>query len=134
MPFNIGDLVTRNSYNNDTIFKIIDIDSGIATLKGVNLRLEADAYLDDLKKLDNTDNIKDDKNFLDRFEVELNRDEYFYLPGKVVHIDSDEDYLARCMYFYNKVHVKAYGLNIKEADVAGKIKKIIDHNKDEKED
>ena len=38
MSFNIGDLVTRNSYNNDTIFKIMDIDSGIAILKGINIR------------------------------------------------------------------------------------------------
>ena len=126
MPFNIGDLVTRNSYNNDTIFKIVDIDNGIATLKGVNIRLEADSTLDDLKKVDNADNIKDDKSFLDRFDIELNRNEFFYLPGKVVHIDADEDYLARCMDFYNKVHVKAYGLNIKEANIKDKIKNIID--------
>ena len=126
MPFNIGDLVTRNSYNNDTIFIITDIDNGIATLKGVNIRLEADANLDDLKKVQDVDNIKDDKNFLDRFEVHLNRDEYFYLPGKVVHIDADEDYLSRCMDFYNKVHVKAYGLNIKESDIKDKIKNIIE--------
>lgn len=129
MPFNIGDLVTRNSYNNDTIFKIIDIDSNIAILKGVNIRLEADSDLSDLKKVEQTQNIKDDKNFLDRFQVELNRDEYFYLPGKVVHIDGDEDYLSRCMDFYNNVHVKAYGINLKEDDIADKIENIIEEYK-----
>ena len=41
MLFNIGDLVTRNSYNNDTIFKIVDIDSDIAYLKE-NARANAD--------------------------------------------------------------------------------------------
>ena len=56
MPFNIGDLVTRNSYNNDTIFKIIDIDSGIAILKGVNIRLFADSELADLKKVEINNN------------------------------------------------------------------------------
>ena len=50
MLFNIGDLVTRNSYNNDVVFKIIDIDNDIAILKGVNIRLCADSKLDDLKK------------------------------------------------------------------------------------
>ena len=30
MLFNIGDLVTRNSYNNDVIFRIVDIDDDIA--------------------------------------------------------------------------------------------------------
>ena len=126
MSFNIGDLVTRNSYNNDTIFKITDIDNGIATLKGVNIRLEADSNLDDLKLVEEINNINDDKTFLDRFEVHLNRDEYFYLPGKVVHIDSDEDYLSRCMDFYNKVHVKAYGINLKESDIQSKIKELLD--------
>jgi len=126
MPFNIGDMVTRNSYNNDTIFIITDIDNGIATLKGVNIRLEADANIDDLKKVQETNNINDDKSFLDRFDVHLNRDEYFYLPGKVVHIDSDEDYLSRCMDFYNKVHVKAYGINLKETDIPNKIKELLD--------
>ena len=126
MPFNIGDLVTRNSYNNDTIFKIMDIDSGIAILKGVNIRLEADSNLDDLKKVEINKNIKDDQTFLDRFDINLNRNEYFYLPGKVVHIDGDEDYLSRCMDFYNKVHVKAYGVNLKEDEIADKIKNILD--------
>ena len=89
MPFNIGDLVTRNSYNNDTVFKILDIDSGIAILKGVNIRLLADADVSDLKKVEVNKNIKDDQVFLDRFHVELDRNEYFYLPGKVLHIDTD---------------------------------------------
>ncbi len=126
MPFNIGDLVTRNSYNNDTVFKIVDIDSGIAILKGVNIRLFADSILSDLKKVEIDKNIKDDQMFLDRFQINLNRDEYFYLPGKVVHIDGDEDYLSRCMDFYDKVHVKAYGINLKEDEIPGKIKELID--------
>ena len=97
MPFNIGDLVTRNSYNNDTVFKIIDIDSGIAILKGVNIRLFADSDISDLKKVEVNNDINDDKVFLDRFQIDLNRNEFFYLPGKVVHIDGDEEYLERCM-------------------------------------
>ena len=126
MPFLIGDLVTRNSHNNDTIFKIIDIDSGIAILKGVNIRLLADSLISDLKKVEMIENINDDNVFLDRFNINLNRDEYFYLPGKVVHIDSDEDYLKRCMDFYDKVHVKAIGLNLKEEEINSKIKNIIE--------
>ena len=106
MPFNIGDLVTRNSYNNDTVFKIIDIDSGIAILKGVNIRLFADSDISDLKKVEVNNDINDDKVFLDRFQIDLNRNEFFYLPGKVVHIDGDEEYLERCMDFYKKVQIK----------------------------
>ena len=51
MNFKIGDLVTRNSYNNDIVFKIINISDSIAYLKGTNIRLYADSKLDDLKIL-----------------------------------------------------------------------------------
>ena len=47
--FNIGDLVTRKSYDNDIVFKIIDINEGIYILKGVVVRLFADSPGDDLK-------------------------------------------------------------------------------------
>ena len=127
MPFNIGDLVTRNSYDNDTVFKILDIDSGIAVLKGVNIRLLADAEVSDLKKVEVNKNIKDDQVFLDRFQVNLDRNEYFYLPGKVLHIDSDEEYLERCMDFYKNVHVKAIGIKIKEDEVSSNIKKLLEN-------
>ena len=46
--FKIGDLVTRNSYNNDVVFKIIDIKDDVYYLKGVNVRLCADSDYDDL--------------------------------------------------------------------------------------
>ena len=126
MSFNIGDLVTRNSYNNDTVFKIIDIDSGIAILKGINIRLFADSDINDLKKVEVNKDFNDDKLFLDRFQVNLNRNEYFYLPGKVVHIDGDEEYLERCMEFYKKVHVKAIGVKIKEEEISINIKKLLE--------
>ena len=48
--FKIGDVVTRNSYNNDIIFTIIDIKDDIAYLKGIDVRLYADSSLDDLEK------------------------------------------------------------------------------------
>ena len=126
MSFNIGDLVTRNSHDNDTVFKIIDIDSGIAILKGVNIRLLADSEVSDLKKVEVSNNVKDDQVFLDRFQVELDRNEYFYLPGKVLHIDSDEDYLERCMDFYKNVQVKAVGIKIKEDEISSNIKSLLE--------
>ena len=124
--FNVGDLVTRNSYNNDTIFKIIDIDNNIATLKGINIRLFADSDLSDLRKVGTKEKIKDDDIFLDRFDIRLDRNEYFYLPGKVLHIDGDEDYLERCMDFYKQVHVKAIGFKAREEDISNHIKKLLD--------
>ena len=61
MNFKIGDLVTRNSYNNDIVFKIINISDSIAYLKGTNIRLYADSKLDDLKIYDKQER----KKFLD---------------------------------------------------------------------
>ena len=128
MLFNIGDLVTRNSYNNDVIFKIIDIDNDVAILQGIDIRLQADSNLDDLKKVDNI--INNDNEILDRFESDkLNRDEYFYLPGKILHIDADSDYLKRCMKFYEKINIKAKGIKLREDEIEENIPKLLEEYK-----
>lgn len=85
--FQIGDLVTRKSYDNDIVFKIVKIESTNYILKGLTVRLFADAPKEDLK-------IYNDKNVDDFFpEIDgyrnLERDEYFYLPGRILHIDGD---------------------------------------------
>ncbi|MDD5979673.1 MAG: sporulation peptidase YabG [bacterium] len=125
MLFNIGDLVTRTSHNNDTIFKIIDIKNNIAILKGVNIRLIADSDINDLNpvKKDEADITKDDRTLINNMEefINLNRDEYFYLPGKILHIDADKDYLERCMNFYKEMNVLSYGVVEKESDVSSKV-------------
>ena len=41
--FDVGDLVTRKSYNNDIVFKIIGIDGDNYLLKGLFVRLYADS-------------------------------------------------------------------------------------------
>lgn len=89
MNFDIGDLVTRKSYNNDTVFVITDIIDNIYYLKGLNVRLYADSDKEDLVKFDSVD--EEDKEFEERVkpDINLNRDDYFYLPGKILHIDSD---------------------------------------------
>ena len=89
MDFDIGDLVTRKSYNNDTVFIITDIVDNIFYLKGLNVRLCADSDKEDLVKFDKVD--EEEKEFEQRIkpDVNLNRDDYFYLPGKILHIDSD---------------------------------------------
>ena len=127
MNFQIGDLVTRNSYNNDTVFKIIDIDNDIVLLKGINIRLLADSNIKDLKKIND---VKiDDEEFYNRFSVNLDRNEYFYLPGKVLHIDGDKDYLERCMKFYKKVNIKAIGVKLSEDSIKDRVVSLIDEYK-----
>lgn len=125
MLFKIGDLVTRTSHNNDTVFKIIEINDEIAILKGINIRLIADSGIDDLNHCDSCEKelTKEDDKLFERMDDynNLNRDEYFYLPGKVLHIDADQEYLDRCMSFYKDMNVLSYGLIEKEKDMPEKI-------------
>ena len=127
MLFNIGDYVTRKSYNNDTYFKITNISGDIAYLSGVNIRLEADSSLDDLEKVTDN-NIIDDDRITSSFtkDFDLDRSEYFYLPGKILHIDADESYLKRCMDFYKKLNIMAYGVCLKEMDMASEIRNYLE--------
>lgn len=86
--FKIGDAVTRKSYNNDIVFKIIDIKDKMYILKGINVRLVADSTLDDLILHDG--NTVNDESLIDRIDENLDRNDFFYLPGKILHIDGDE--------------------------------------------
>ena len=108
MDFEIGSLVTRNSHGNDLIFTITDIIDDVYYLKGLNIRLVADATKDDLKKYEDGD-IEDEKEFLDRIKPvnDLDRNDYFYLPGKILHIDGDKEYLDRCLDYYEKANIWA---------------------------
>lgn len=122
MFFDVGDYVSRNSYNNDTIFEIIKIDGNKVYLKGVNIRLYADSDVEDLKSEDKK-KIEDDEDLVERTSKSFNldRNEYFYLPGKILHIDGDEDYLNRCLKLYDKLNIMAYGLCIEEDEVSNNI-------------
>jgi len=91
--FNVGDFVTRKSYNNDLVFKIKDIKEKEVILEGVNIRLLADADISDLKEcVDCYEDItREDRVLFENMGefLELNRDNYFYLPGKILHIDAE---------------------------------------------
>ena len=85
--FQVGDLVTRKSYDNDIVFKIIKIEENNFILKGLFVRLFADSPKDDLKIY----NEKENDDFLPEIDgyCNLERNEYFYLPGRILHIDAD---------------------------------------------
>ncbi len=131
MVFNVGDLVTRKSYNNDIVFKITDIDeNNNIYLKGITVRLIADSYEDDLTLYNKEEEelIEIDSRQFDNFdnEINLNRDEYFYLPGRVLHIDGDKEYLDRCLDFYKKYNILAYGINEREDEIYKNIGKYLE--------
>jgi len=121
MDFEIGDLVTRKSHNNDTVFEITDIIDDICYLKGVNIRLIADSLVEDLIKFEQND--KENEDFEKRVKpnFDLNRDDYFYIPGKILHIDSDVDYLNRCLEYYKKANIWAMGIQENEENLANYI-------------
>ncbi|MFV0275378.1 MAG: sporulation peptidase YabG [Bacilli bacterium] len=131
--FNVGNLVTRNSYDNDTLFKITSIKGNIAILKGVEVRLIVDSQLNDLKIYDveikNKETLERDE------EIDINdflpsdRSTYFYIPGKILHIDGDTEYLNRCLKFYKKSNVSATGLCMKETDLEENIIKELETHK-----
>ena len=129
MNFKVGDYVTRNSYENDIVFIIVDIKDNIAILKGFNLRLVADSPLSDLVLCDEEERTDD---FLDSLEldIDINEDrgdsEYFYLPPRILHLDGDNDYLEKCLKFYKKNRVMAFGRTIIEKDLEKKIIPLLD--------
>ncbi len=131
MNFKVGDYVTRNSYDNDVVFVIEEINGNIAILKGFNLRLVADSPLTDLV-ICNEEERTDE--FVDSLELDLdidedrgdNSNEYFYLPPKILHLDGDNDYLEKCLSFYKKNRVMAFGRTINEKDLDKKIKSLLE--------
>ena len=122
--FKEGDIVTRKSHNNDIIFKILSINENIAFLKGVDLRIYADSFVDDLviSKIEDNDDVIIENNIK---EIKMDRDSYFYLPGKILHIDGDNEYLDRCMKFYKRLGIKANGMTINEKYVNKSIDSLL---------
>lgn len=124
MNFKVGDHVTRDSYDNDIVFVIIGIKDNIALLKGFDLRLIADSPLSDLKI---SEEREDD--FIDNIELDIDINkmdrgtdsEFFYLPPKILHLDGDSDYLDKCLKFYKKNRVMAYGRTVLEKDLEDKV-------------
>lgn len=117
MELKRGDLVTRISYNHDTVFKITNIKNDIYYLKGVEVRLYADALLNDLQKYEEKNIPEKTEETKEIEEVLLNRSEYFYLPAKILHIDGDKDYLERCLDYYKKKGIFAVGRKIVEENI-----------------
>lgn len=112
----IGDYVTRKKYKNDIIFKIINRKGNIAYLKGINIRLCADAKFEDLVLT----TIPRNEEKIEKLNI-IDKNKYFNIPGKILHIDSDEDYLIKCMEYYNEQRVLVKAKIIKEKDLENKL-------------
>jgi len=126
MQIDIGDYVTRISHKHDMVFKVIDIIEDTCYLKGVNVRLCADSLLTDLVKIEYKES--DDSDIIERMKenTNLDRDDYFYLPGKILHIDGDKDYLERSLRYYNNINLMAMGICEEESNVPYKIREYLE--------
>ena len=127
MDINIGDLVTRKSHNHDLVFEITNITDDICILRGTNIRLIADSPIEDLEKY-HGQNDKEESDFENRIKPVnvLDRNDYFYLPGKILHIDSDNSYLNRCLKYYEDMNIWAIGICEDEENVPNKIQELLE--------
>ncbi|UWG97718.1 sporulation peptidase YabG [Dehalobacter sp. DCM] len=140
--FKIGDIVARRSYNQDLFLRIIGINKNklkkTAVLGGINYRLIADAAFDDLILKDDKQliyyNLADSQEvykkyrkvaFERKFKVE---EEYFQLPGKILHLDGDADYLEQCLKTYKQLGLQAKGICKSEAEQPKIIAKALRDN------
>ncbi|NLP14939.1 MAG: sporulation peptidase YabG [Clostridium sp.] len=146
MDFKIGDIVARKSYGSDILFKVADIKNEggkrVAILKGICYRLEADAPESDLmiqpesyvreynarvnmsvdekvRNITASTFKKQKKKFFRTTSKE--GDKNFSRPGRVLHIDGDNDYLGTCLASYKKFGIDAVGVYVKEKEQPLKI-------------
>lgn len=124
MEIKVNDIVTRISHQHDIIFKVIKIENDLAYLKGTSVRLYADSPIDDLVITEEREEEMPIINILGE-----DRDEYFYLPGKILHIDGDQDYLDKSLAFYKAAGVLAIGKKIPEAEIPQKIENLLNEIK-----
>ena len=146
-----GDIVGRRSYDKDVLFKIIDFytdgEKHMSRLKGLHLRLSANAPLEDLIKMDPSevsaylvDQMKrtseqmkrifsrramDREVIYNRAVQEKNSIESFDVPGSVLHIDGDSDYLDLCMTTYRQLQIPAHGYNIDEEQQPAQVEDLL---------
>jgi len=93
-----GDSVTRNSYNNDIIFKvdkiIISNNTKVAILKGIDVRIIADSEIGDLKLVSRQERQNSEAELKKRVKnsIKNNDDERIkgiIKTGKILHLDGE---------------------------------------------
>src|SRR5699024_11919794 len=149
MNFTAGERVTRKSHNHDLLFRIAAISGDTAILHGEDMRLAADAPLDDLVRIGKRDlkilkqKIKEQEASsyrLFRQDYQLMKDKreyqsgdgyqhtagFFQLPAKVLHVDGDRTYLRKCTELYNRVGLEVHGVYVDEKEMMHKVSSLLD--------
>lgn len=126
-----GDVVGRISYGKDILFtveRIVNKSNGkkVAILKGIILRIEADADVDDLivmekQQIDNS--MRSLENKIERcsqkYKNKIERKKLFKrgtteINGKILHLDGDKRYSEKSMKYYKKIGLNAIVRNVSE--------------------
>ncbi|MDR3239238.1 MAG: sporulation peptidase YabG [Clostridiales bacterium] len=131
----VGDIVGRKSYGCDVFFRVTNIlNEQRIVLTGVNYRLLVCAETNDLRPI-RLDVLRDFRmRFIDDAESRVrkiiqsrpNRDDC--KAGKVLHIDSDPEYLKICLHYYDQLAVPAIGENIVEYQQANQIVQYLERD------
>ncbi|MFK7696848.1 sporulation peptidase YabG [Paenibacillus sp. HJGM_3] len=145
-----GDLVVRKSYGGDVIFKIHSMESRRAVLSGVDYRLVADSPIQDLmpmrearpaQQAQTQRKVNESLRELARFRVwqrERNQASwsgnqqpgtgqpaFFEMPGKVLHLDGDPNYLRKSMMLYGEFRVPAEGFYVTESEMPRALQRLL---------
>jgi spore coat assembly protein len=143
-----GELVVRNSYGGDITFVIQQLVNRQALLKGVDVRLLADAPESDLAPADPgilTRSEAENRRLIERSVRQFDRfrrhqadagirsagaktimtSSYFEVPGRVLHLDGDYNYLRKSMYLYKELRVPAIGYYMAEANMAESLRRLL---------
>ncbi|SHK64956.1 spore coat assemly protein [Clostridium cavendishii DSM 21758] len=152
---NVGDYVVRKSYGRDITFKIIDIknvnNEKVYILKGINIRIIADAKKEDLEEVDEKFSGEKDKIFNSRVNAAIKRvmvargvdtnrgnksqkivtenEMTFGRPGKILHVDGDPNYLEVCLKVYKQLNLNAVGKSIPEREQPSEIVDLVKEHK-----
>lgn len=154
MEIKLMDIVGRKSHQCDLLFRVKDIreinGQKLAVLYGEDFRLVADAPIHDLAVIHPNERMKLTQEYrtleeqsyrLFTQEVDLLKERqeytatggyskpsnYFQIPGKVLHLDGDPNYLKKCMLLYEKIGVPVYGIHCNEKEMPNKIGELIDY-------
>lgn len=143
-----GMLVTRYSYQHDIVFRVKHINGDKVLLHGEDIRLEADAPVEDLRILPEDDVRKREEEIKEKeeYSYRLFRQDYqlmkekkdyeynkekprsiqrFQLPVKVLHIDGDRLYLKKCIDLYQRLGLQVHGVYVNEKDLPFEIDALI---------
>ena len=120
MQIKKGDIVGRYSYNSDILFFVDEIiekenKNFIAILKGLNIRIEADAPINDLRVI----NIEQAEKFVrsveNNFYNQISKHRNIENTGKILHLDGDRRYSEKTIKYYKKMGLNAIVKNITES-------------------